>query len=153
MKIVTRNFGEIEICEEDIIDFYEGLPGFKECHRFALLSEKDSPIAFLQSTEDGEVSFVVVDATAYMPNYNPHVDESFIAPLGSYNPDTFLIYNIATVSQKLEDSTVNLKAPIVINAASKKGRQIICEDKEYSIKAPLFADKGEKYAGINAQKR
>ena len=142
MKLETRNFGEIEFLEEEIINFYDGLPGFESNRRFVLLSEEDSPISFLQSVDGDDVSFVVVDMLAFMPDYNPRVDESFIADLGVYDPENFLIYNIATIFDNLKDSTVNLKAPIIVNAADKKGKQVVCENEEYSVKALLFASAG-----------
>ncbi|MDR2183601.1 MAG: flagellar assembly protein FliW [Clostridiales bacterium] len=142
MKLETRNFGDIEILEEDIIDFREGLPGFPKDRRFVLLSEADSPVSFLQSVDGGDVSFVVVDMLAFMPDYNPHVDVNFIGDLGAYVPENFLIFNIATIFDNLKDSTVNLKAPIIINAVDKKGKQVVCENEEYSVKAPLFAASG-----------
>jgi len=138
MKLETRNFGQIEVLEEDIIDFSEGLPGFPEDRQFVLLSEDDSPVSFLQSVDGGDISFVVVDMLAFMPGYNPRVDENFIQDLGAYDPSNFLIYNIATIFDNLRDSTVNLKAPIVVNAVGKKGKQVVCENEEYSVKALLF---------------
>jgi len=138
MKLETRNFGEIEILEEDVIDFIEGLPGFPEDKRFVILSEDDGPISFLQSVDGGDVSFVVVDMLAFKPDYNPIVDENHIQDLGKYHPEKFMIYNIATIFDNLADSTVNLKAPIVVNAVDKKAKQIVCGNEEYSVKASLF---------------
>ena len=142
MKLETRNFGEIEISEDDIIDFHDGLPGFPDDKRFVLLSESDSPISFLQSVDGGDVSFVLVDMLVFMPDYNPRVDESFIEDLGTFDPANFLIYNIATVFENLNESTVNLKAPLIVNAVEKKGKQVVCENEEYSVKALLFAPAG-----------
>lgn len=138
MKLETRNFGEIEVLKEDIIDFCDGLPGFPQDRQFVILSEDDSPVSFLQSVDGGDVSFVVVDMLAFMPDYNPRVDENFIQDLGTYNPENFLIFNIATIFDNLKDSTVNLKAPVIINAVEKKGKQVVCDNEDYSVKASLF---------------
>ncbi|MCL2574262.1 MAG: flagellar assembly protein FliW [Defluviitaleaceae bacterium] len=142
MKLETRNFGEIEILEQDVIDFNDGLPGFPESRRFVLLSEDDSPVSFLQSVEGDDVSFVVVDMMAFGHHYHPWVDASHIEDLGEYDPAKFVMYNIATIFENLSDSTVNLKAPIVINAADKKGKQVICENEEYTVKDKLFGGGG-----------
>jgi len=147
MKLETRNFGEIEILKEDVINFDDGLPGFPDDKQFVLLSEDDSPIYFLQSVDGGDVSFVVVDMLVFMPDYNPRVDETFIQGLGKYDPEKFVIYNIATIFDNLIESTVNLKAPIIVNAADKKGKQVVCENDEYSVKAPLFATAASEEGG------
>jgi len=140
MKLETRNFGEIEIMIEDVINFKEGLPGFPDNKQFVILTQDESPVSFLQCVDDGDVSFVVVDMLAFMPDYNPSVDANHIANLGTYDPANFLIFNIATIFDNLSESTVNLKAPIVVNITDKLGKQVVCENDEYSVKAPLFAE-------------
>ena len=141
MKFETHNFGEIEIAEEDVLAFDEGLPGFPDYRRFALLAWDENPICYLQSLEDGDLAFVVVDMMALRPDYDPHVEESHIESLGAYDPENFLVYNICTINEDLIQSTVNLKAPVVINWLEKKGKQVVCGNEEYSVKAPLFDGK------------
>jgi len=143
MKIITRNFGEIEIKQDDVLVFDEGLPGFPDDRRFVLLTEDDNPISFLQSVDDGETSFVVADMMALLPGYDPKVDESMMENLGKYEPEGFLVLNICTIDEDLKKSTVNLKAPVVINAVNKKGKQVVCNNEEYSVKADMF-DGSEK---------
>jgi len=147
MKIATRNFGEIDVLDNEIVAFDEGLPGFPDDRRFVLLTEDDNPVCFLQSVDNGAVSFVVADMIVIQPGYNPHVDEAHLEGLGEYNPDDFLVLNICTVNEAAEKSTVNLKAPIVINAADKKGKQVICSNDDYHVNAPLF----EAGTGDNAE--
>jgi len=145
MKLQTRTFGEIEINDSEIITFKEGLPGFPDDRRFVLLAEDDSPICFLQSADDGDTSFVLVDMTELAGNsYDPLVDESALAAFGDYNPADLLIYNICTLHGDLQKSTVNLKAPVVIDSAKKIGRQIVCANEEYSVKAAVFAEAGAR---------
>ncbi len=42
MKIKTKIFGEIEISEEKIVTFQDGIIGFPEMKRFALLHDEDA---------------------------------------------------------------------------------------------------------------
>lgn len=148
MKLKTQNFGEVEISEEEIFNFDDGLPGFPEHRRFVLISEEDSPVvSFLQSVDEERLSFVVVDMMVLMPEYDPNVEEEQIKDLGEYNPEDFLVYNVCTIYDDLKNSTVNLKAPIVINAAQKKGKQVVCSNEEYSVKAPLFVGVPEDEGG------
>ena len=140
MKLETNRFGEIEIAEEDIINFEEGLPGFPDDKKFVLLTEDDNPIAFLQSADDAETSFVVIDMVAVMTDYDPLVDENLLESLGKLSPQSLLVFNICTIDEDLKKSTVNLKAPIIINAENKKGKQVVCNNEEYSVKAPMFKE-------------
>ncbi len=52
-----------------------------------------------------------------------------------------LVVNTVTLNSKLENITINLKAPIVINTNDKIGEQLILDNVDYPIKYPLF--KGE----------
>ena len=61
MKINTKIFGEIEIADEKIVTFENGIIGFPEMKRFALLhdEEKGYPVKFpiydiLQAGKAGE---------------------------------------------------------------------------------------------------
>jgi flagellar assembly factor FliW len=61
-----------------------------------------------------------------------------IEGLGAYNAEDFVIYNVAVVREHPEDLTVNLRAPIVINAKNRKGKQVITTDEQYAIRYPLY---------------
>ena len=63
MRLKTRHFGEIEIDQNQIFTFEEGLPGFERVKQFILLAvnEQDSPFSWLQSIEDYNLAFAVVN--------------------------------------------------------------------------------------------
>ena len=133
MKLNTKHFGEIDIDETRIIDFEEGLPGFPDDKQFILV-DYEEPFFWLQSVTDGENSFILVDACAVVPDYNPEVEEDKVISLGPYNAEDFLIYNIVVLPEDIRDMTVNLLAPVVINSATKKGKQVIVQNDKYSIR-------------------
>jgi len=141
MTINTKHFGELEISEDQIIIFDEGLPGFPEDKKFVLL-DNEEPFYWLQSADDGNNAFILADVFSILPDYNPQVDRDDMFPLGEYNPDDFLIYNIVVLPDNVEDMTVNLLAPVVINQASKKGRQIIAKNEEYGVKHYMLKPRG-----------
>lgn len=141
MLIKTRGFGEIDIDPEKVMNFSRGLPGFEKFHNFVVLSEgEDNPSFFwLQSTDDADVSLVMVDIAGLVEDYNPLADRDVLeSELGAYVPEDFLIYNVANIPGSVRDMTVNLRAPIVINIRDRKGMQIICENGEYDVKHRLF---------------
>ena len=137
MKINTRHFGEIEVEESRIINFEEGLPGFPDDRQFVLLENED-PFCWLQSADDGDNAFILVDAFSVLSDYSPQVDKEEFAPLGEYSPDDFLVYNIVTLPEDVNEMTVNLLAPVVINSATKKGRQVIAKNEEYGVRHYLL---------------
>jgi len=137
MIIETKHFGEIEVDEADIIEFEEGLPGFPDDRQFVLLDNKE-PFCWLQSVSDGDNAFILVDVYSVMPDYNPQVDKEQFSALGEYEPDNFLIYNIVVLPENIKEMTVNLLAPVVINTAAKKGRQVIARNENYGVRHFLF---------------
>ena len=146
MKLSTRHFGEIDIEENKIIEFSEGIPGFQNLNQFVLLGEQDDDetdsdagvFYWLQSVDDPSTAFVMVNMVKYMPEYNPLVEVDQITGLGEYDADKFVFYNIAVFPENIKEATVNLKAPIVINDELKKGKQVICTNEEYAVSHFMF---------------
>ncbi|MCL2620686.1 MAG: flagellar assembly protein FliW [Defluviitaleaceae bacterium] len=141
MTIATKNFGEIEINPADAINFEEGLPGFHENNQFVVLFQEPeegepNPISFLQSVDNDELCFVLVDMSNFYPEYAPSI-HPFIEK-EEFDVATTAIYNIATVFEDMSDTTVNLKAPVLINYDNKQGKQIICQGDEFPIRVKLF---------------
>ena len=73
LKILTRDFGEVEISEDDVITFIEPIFGFKDYSRFAVLTEESIGLdfAWLQSVEDASVCFILVNPSTVVGQYNP----------------------------------------------------------------------------------
>ncbi len=142
MKAVTRLFGTIDVADEKIITMERGMIGFPNLTHFALIfdeekKEKKFKIMWLQSMDDGDIAFPVADPIQLKEDYKPLVNEEIIAPLGEMTEDNTYILVTVTVPKKVEDFSVNLKAPIVINMDSNKGAQIITED-DYPVKFRVY---------------
>ena len=142
MKAVTRLFGTIDVADEKIITMERGMIGFPNLTHFALIfdeekKDKKFKIMWLQSMDDGDIAFPVADPIQLKEDYKPLVNEEIIAPLGEMTEDNTYILVTVTVPKKVEDFSVNLKAPIVINMNSNKGAQIITED-DYPVKFRVY---------------
>ena len=68
----------------------------------------------------------VMDPLLVCPEYNPEVDDDILKNIGELIPDETLILVTVTVPKELQAMSVNLRAPIVINAAEKKGNPGHC---------------------------
>lgn len=141
MKAATRLFGEIDIDEEKIITLERGMIGFPDLQKFALIFDEEkgleaSSIMWLQSMDDEMIAFPVVHPNQIKPDYNPTVNDEMLLPLGELNEDNTYVLVTLTAKPKKEDTTVNLKAPIVINTETRKGCQIIVED-DFPVKCRL----------------
>lgn len=141
MKVTTKVFGEITIDDDRIITFPQGIVGFPDLTQFALLhdSEKGTDtIHWLQSLQEPAFAMPVMNPLLVSPDYNPEVDDELLKQLGNLTPDEMLVLVTVTVPKDLTKMSVNLKGPIVINAAEKKAIQVIVEDGVYPVKFPIY---------------
>ncbi len=141
MRAKTRFFGEIEIEDEKIIHFEQGIIGFPELQHFTLIydeeKEKKSMISWLQSMDEPELAFPVMDPLAVCPDYNPNVEEDILKPLGELKEDNLFVLVTVTVPSDVKQMAINLKAPIVINTDTRKGSQLIVDD-DYPVKYKIY---------------
>ncbi len=138
MKINTRVFGEIEVDEEKIIQFPDGIVGFADLKSFVLIhdSEVEGGIRWLQSIEEPGFAMPVIDPLIVKSDYNPMVEDELLKRIGSFAPEDLLVLTTISVPKDVTKMTVNLMAPFVINTALCKAIQVILED--YEVKFPVY---------------
>jgi flagellar assembly factor FliW len=140
LRIQTKYFGEIEYDDAKVILFADGLPGFPDDKRFLLMPEDEPPGIFywLQSVDDGDVAFTLMDVYQVMEDYNPLVEQEYIEDLGDLAESPLEIFNITVIPEDTKKMRVNLKAPIVINMDSGLGKQVIVSNDDYPIRYMIF---------------
>lgn len=142
MVIGTKVFGEIEIDDAKIVTFDGGIIGFPDLKRFTLLydSEKKGGIKWLQSLDEPAFAMPVMDPLAVKETYNPVVEDELLKPLGELDPEEILVLVTVTVPSDLTKMSVNLQAPLVLNAENKKGCQIIVDNEggEFPVKFMVY---------------
>lgn len=140
MKVNTRLFGEIEVAEDKIIRLDTGIVGFPDLKNFTLIydDEKGSTsIMWFQSLDEPQFAMPVLSPIDIRPDYNPHVNDELLTPLGELNEDNLFVLVTVKVPKNIEGMTINLKAPIIINTDNMKGGQIIVEDDE-QVRFPVY---------------
>jgi flagellar assembly factor FliW len=141
MEIKTKVFGQISIDDEKIIRFPGGIIGFPDLTEFTLIHDEEKgagSIHWLQSIQEPAFAMPVMDPLRVRPDYNPEVDDELIRHIGEIDPEEILVLVTVTVPKEIEKMSVNLKGPIVINAAEKKAVQVIVEGEEYPVKFPIY---------------
>lgn len=142
MVINSRIFGEIKIDEKKIIFFGNGIVGFPELKNFVLVHDEEkgtkAGIRWLQSIEEPGFALPVMNPLDIDATYNPQVDDELLKPIGELNPDEMLVLVTATIPSDLTKMSVNMKAPVVINANEKKACQVIAEGDVYPVKYYIY---------------
>jgi flagellar assembly factor FliW len=141
MKIETKFHGIKEYSEKDIITFNKGVPGFEHLNKFILFPiEENEFFSVLHSVEDENVGLIVVSPFEIVKDYEFKLEDSLTKRLNITKAEEVMVLNTVTLNSKVENITVNLKAPIIINIKSGLGEQIILDKENYRVKHPLFQE-------------
>lgn len=138
----STRFGKIEVDEEAIITFSQGLFGFENYRQFVVLClDEKSPFRWLQSLEEPSLAFVVIEPRHFMPDYAPTISDVDAEALALSADTPVLTFVIVTIPPgKPEEMTANLMGPIIINAVTRQARQVIVEDDCYSTKHSILQE-------------
>ena len=153
MKVQTKFFGEIDLPEEKIIHLDRGLIGLEQYKKYTILydeEKEDANISWFQSCDEPTLALPVIKPWLVKEEYNPTVEDELLRSIGELTEDNLVILLTMTVPEDITKMSVNLKAPIVINADTRKGAQIIAENDDYEVKYmvyDLFKKKNEE-AGL-----
>jgi flagellar assembly factor FliW len=141
MRLETERFGTLDISSDAIIEITEGLYGFEHARRFCLVDHNpDSPFRWLQSVDSPGLAFVVVNPYDFFANYEVELDDQESEALELRSPQDAVILNLVTLGKSAAETTANLVGPIVLNAKSRKAKQVVLANQVYSTKHPLLPE-------------
>ena len=146
-KINTLRFGELEIEEQDVVRFADGIPAFEDEHEFVVRPyEEGTPYMFLQSMATPELAFLMTDPFVFFPDYSFELDDENMDKLEIKTMDDVLVCTLISIPRSgVADMTTNLLAPVVINRHTMQAKQIVLEKTQYTTKHRLFPEqKGDK---------
>jgi len=137
MIIETSRFGKLEVDEDRLMTFEDGILGFPDQHRYALVQTgEESVFYWLQSVDRPDLAFVVCDPRMFVADYQAPVKREEIKSLGIDNAAAAQVFIIAN---KVEGMlTGNFQGPLVINVHNRKARQVVLSDKRYGTRHPLM---------------
>lgn len=142
MKVDTRYFGEVEISDDKIIHFENGLFGFEEYKDFTILYDVDSGeesfFSWLQCVTEKDLAFPVVNPQKIDADYDPVVEDALLESIGAWEPEELVLLLMVTAPADVKKTSVNKKAPLIINASTCKGVQIVAENADYEVKHYLI---------------
>lgn len=138
MRMETTVFGELDISDDKIITFSEGIPGFENLRRFVIIIlDQTKPFLWLQSIDE-DVSIPVISPFEIDKDYSPTVDDELYGELLLEREQDLLVLVVAVIPPVVTRMTANLAAPILINIAQNIGRQALLEFGEYPVRYPIF---------------
>ncbi|MBR2733194.1 MAG: flagellar assembly protein FliW [Selenomonadaceae bacterium] len=145
-KVYTSRFGEIEVDEQKIVRFKNGIPAFEDEHEFIILPyEEESPYYFMQSLTTPDLAFLLTIPFLFFPDYSFELDDESIKELDIQNQENVFYYSMVTIPNgSIRYMTANLVAPIVLNGANVQAKQVVLEKSNYTTKHRLFPEPAKK---------
>ncbi len=142
MLIQTKYFGEIDLTEDKIITLERGLFGFEDFKKYTILydceKEGGANVSWFQSVDEPTLALPVMNPLLVKEDYNPVVEDELLSGIGEISEENLVILLTMTVPANIKEMSVNLKAPIIINADTRKGAQLIVENQDYEVKYKIY---------------
>ena len=141
MKIITRDFGEQEIEDDKLITFPDGIIGFEDVKKYALLSPLGDGVfpMWLQAVGSKEPCFVVYDPMEIYGDYRFEITDEEQKSLNISEDSPYRCLAVAIVPEDYKKTTINLRCPIVVNTKERIAAQIILTE-HYDFKAPAYEE-------------
>ncbi len=143
MLVKTRFFGEVDIEDEKILTFDNGIMGFEDMKRWTLIYDiekgSEGPISWFQSLDMAELALPVINPYTVTAVYEPVVEDELLKPLGEFKDEELVtLLTITIPSEDPSKTTANFRAPILINPVNRKGIQVIVNNEDYPIKFSIY---------------
>jgi flagellar assembly factor FliW len=121
-----------------VIEVPDGLPGYPHARAFVLERLDDlGALCTLRALGDQGPAFFVIPPAVWFPDYEPVLDELTCASLELTQATDALVLLVVTMGERPIDATANLMAPLVVNARTRRGAQVVLSGTAYSVHQPL----------------
>ena len=142
ITINTSRFGELEVSEDQLFTFPMGLLGFAASKSFVIIDlESQKPFKWLQCIDDPSTAFILGDPLYVDPTYCAVIRRTDLTPLGTFEDDHLVLSVILTITERPEDMTANLCAPLIFNLVNRRGMQYVLNDQKYPVRYRIFNQK------------
>lgn len=138
MTVQTKNGLLVQADEKQKITLPQGLFGFENMHNFVLLDCEYKPFYWMQSLDNKDLAFLIVDPFLFFSDYEIDADDKTLSSIDLTNPEDVKIMCIVTVPADNSGVTANLQGPLIINKANNKCMQIILTDERWQTKHNLL---------------
>lgn len=138
MPKITIQGTSLSYAESDIVSFDEGLIGLPQLRRMVLVRQEGiNPFMWLASLDEEGLAFLVAEPSRLFQSYAPALPSDARAVLKLDEGVKPLTLAIVVVATDWARSTMNLRAPLFINARTMRGAQVVLTEGSYRLDEPL----------------
>lgn len=144
LTLQSTRFGDLEVSEESVIEFPQGLIGLGG-NRYTLLARSDdAAFVWLHSLDDPALALPLTNPWRFFDSYEVEIADDEAARMGIVSDDDTAVYVTVRAAESLEDFSANLRAPILVS--NGLGHQVINQAPDAPVRAPLFSSSVEERA-------
>jgi len=134
--------------EEEVIQFDEGILGFPDSRQYILIPhEADSPFAWLQSVDEENLAFLLVNPVVVKSDYVVQLPEKAADDLKLTDASEGVVFAIVVVPEDPHMMRMNLRAPVIINVHERLGQQVVLEDTSLDLRYPILSEEEQAEEG------
>jgi flagellar assembly factor FliW len=138
MQIETTRFGTLDVPEEQIIQFPQGLFGLPQVRHYCVLTdERQGAFKWLQAVEDPAIALVIADPFVLFPDYEVQIPDGAAEALKAADSTDVTVFTTISVAAEQRRIFANLLGPIAINHLSRTGMQLIQDSNRYTTRHPV----------------
>ncbi len=143
VEVATERFGAMRVPASAVLRMVSPVFGFPRSRRYCVLpvpeDEEPSPFRWLQSLDQPELAFVVINPFEFFPEYDIELPTPDQRELEIETAEECAILAIVTIPQdNPQGLTANLVAPLVVNSRTGAARQIVLYESGYLTRHPLL---------------
>ncbi len=148
--IESRLLGKVEVSDDYLYHFENGLLGFENYNDFYLLSMGEgNTFSVLQSKDDKDIGFILIDPFNVFSDYSPDIHDDDIASLLIETEKDISLMTIVTIKGSDSSSiTTNLLGPIVFNIKNNKAKQCVVSGDNYTTRHNIILSSQNSKAGL-----
>ncbi len=125
------------------VTFERGIPGLTDHTEFSLSplgDDLDGAFQLLTAVADPDVALIVTVPWTFFPDYAPELPEPDRAELELGRPEEAIVFCPVTLDAEASAIHLNLLGPFVVNASTRRGRQIVLADSDWPVRATISLD-------------
>jgi flagellar assembly factor FliW len=127
MLVNTTRFGQMEVTQEQIVLFPQGLIGFETCRHWVILPDSaNADVAWLQSISQGQVALPIMSPRKLVRDYRVNVSRRQLSAVTMHASDR--VFVLTVISKTGKTLTTNLRSPLIINMTRRLGCQVVTDD-------------------------
>jgi flagellar assembly factor FliW len=154
VKVTTARFGELEITEEQIYTLTAPIPGFPATKSFFFIQKENiAPFQWMQSIEESDLTFVVVEPRHFFHDFSPAIGNTELKELGLARVEEAMLMAIVVLPEDMTKMTANLRGPLVINGAARRMKQVFTESDRWTVRESIVEGIRRKEQAMLEQKQ